>query len=127
MEKFETQQQVLKNEQQYYGIARITGSRNITGFVCALGQYLRGYIAPNIKFSYKWVRLSDGTLYFAIVGSRAVQDVFERYLTINQGDYFDRTSFVSYGRNDKAFNRVFDEYFIQRQLPNGFASGGSHP
>lgn len=126
MEKIETQQQVLKNEQQYYGIAHITGSRNITGFACALGQYLRSYIAQNIKFSYKWARLPDGTLYFAIVGSRAVQDVFERYLTTNQGDYFDSTVYIGYGRNDKAFNRVFDGYFVQRQLPNGFASGGSH-
>lgn len=127
MQKPATPEQVLKNEpQQYYSITRITGSRNITGFACALGQYLRSYIAPDIKFSYKWIRLPDGTVYFALVGSRAVQDVFERYLTINQGDYYDSASFVSYGRNDRAFNRVFNGHFEQRQLPYGFASGGSH-
>lgn len=126
MERHEAPETTLNKEQQYHGIARITGSRNITGFACALGQYLRSYIAPNIKFSYKWAKLPDGTLYFAIVGSRAVQHVFERYLISNQGDYFDSTVYISYGRNDKSFNRVFDGYFIQRQLPNGFASGGSH-
>lgn len=118
------QKQVLRNEQQYYSISRITGSRNITSFACALGQYLRSYIAPNIKFSYKWAKLPDGTLYFAIVGSRAVQDVFKHYLTHNQGGYFDSTAYIGYGRNEKAFSRVFDGYFVQRQLPNGFASGG---
>lgn len=126
MQKPATPEQVLKNEpQQYYSITRITVSRNITGFACALGQYLRSYIAPDIKFSYKWVRLPDGTVYFALVGSRAVQDIFERYLTINQGDYYDSASFVSYGRNDRAFNRVLNGQFEQRQLPYGFASGGS--
>jgi len=126
MQKPATPEQVLKNEpQQYYSITRIAGSRNITGLACALGQYLRSYIAPDIKFSYKWVRLPDGTVYFSLVGSRAVQDVFERYLTTNQGDYYDSASYVSYGRNDRAFNRVFNGHFEQRQLPYGFASGGS--
>lgn len=120
-----TPKKALNKEQQYHSITRITGSRNITGFACALGQYLRSYITPDIKFSYKWVRLPDGTVHFALVGSRAVQDVFEHYLACNQGNYFDRTSFVDYGRNDKAFNRVFDGYFEQRQQPYGFASGGS--
>lgn len=126
MGKLATPKQVLKNEQQYYSITCIAGSRNIAGFTCALGQYLRSYIAQDIYFSYKWVKIPDGTVHFAIVGSRAVQDVFEQYLTINQGDYFDQTSFVSFGRNDRAFNRVFNGHFEQRQLPYGYASGGSH-
>lgn len=121
----ETPETTLNKEQQYHGIATLAGSRNITGFACALGQYLRSYIAQDIGFSYKWVKLPDGTIHFAILGSRAVQDVFEHYLTHNQGDYFNSFAFTRYGRNDKAFNRVFNGHFEQRQLPNGFASGGS--
>jgi hypothetical protein len=121
----ETPETTLNKEQQYHGIATLTGSRNITGFACALGQYLRSYIAQDIKFTYKWVKLPDGSVHFAIVGSRAVQDVFEHYLTHNQGDYFDSFTFTRYGRNDKAFTRVFNGHFEQRQLPNGFAGGGS--
>ncbi|MGZ0718610.1 hypothetical protein [Pseudomonas palleroniana] len=125
MGKPATPKQTLNKEQQYHSITRITGSRNISGLACALGQYLRSYIAPDIKFSYKWVRLPDGTIYFAIIGSRAIQDVFERYLAINQGDYYDSASYVSYGRNDRAFDRVFNGHFEQRQQPYGFAIGGS--
>jgi hypothetical protein len=121
----ETPETTLNKEQQYHGIATLTDSRNIRGFACALGQYLRGYIAQDVKFTYKWVKLPDGTIHFAIVGSRAVQDVFEHYLIHNQGDYFSSSTFTRYGRNDKAFNRVFNGHFEQRQLPNGFASGGS--
>ena len=98
---------------------------NIRGFVCALGQHLRSYISIDIEFSYRWVRLPDGTVYFALSGSRAVQDAFKAYLINNKGSTVESSEYVSYGRNNSAFHRAFNEYFEQRQQPYGFANGGS--
>lgn len=119
------QKQVLRNEQQYHSITTMTSSVNIRGFVCAMSQHLKAYIAPGIVFSYKWVRPSDGTVYFALSGSRAVQDAFKAYLVNNKGRTLVSAEYVSYGRNNTAFHRVFNEYFEQRKSPHGFGCGGS--
>lgn len=77
-------------------------------FTCALGQWLRKCHGFDVEFSYRWVRHADGTLYFALSGSRSVQDVFADYLTNNNGDYFTDATIIRYGRNAGAFNRAFD-------------------
>ncbi|MDY7554725.1 hypothetical protein EKA85_09015 [Pseudomonas veronii] len=125
MERLVTPKQVLKNEQQYHSITTMAPSTNVRGFVCAMSQHLRAYISPGIAFSYKWARLPDGTVYFALSGGRAVQDAFKAYLINNKGSTLASAEYVSFGRNNTAFHRTFNEYFEQRQLPNGFASGGS--
>lgn len=121
-----TPEQALNKEpQQYHSITTMTSSVNIRGFVCALGQHLRAYISPGIVFSYKWVRLPDGTVYFALSGSRAVQDAFKAYLVNNRGRTLEGSEYVGYGRNNTAFHRAFSEYLRQRKSPHGFGCGGS--
>lgn len=126
MEKFETPKQALNKEpQQYHSITTMTSSIDIRGFVCAMSQHLKAYISPSIVFSYKWVRLPDGTVYFALSGSRAVQDAFKAYLVNNRGRTLASAEYISFGRNNTAFHRVFNEYFEQRKTPHGFGCGGS--
>ncbi|WP_421534752.1 hypothetical protein [Pseudomonas marginalis] len=126
MEKFETPKQALNKEsQQYHSITTMIPSVNIRGFVCAMSQHLKAYISPGIVFSYKWARLPDGTVYFALSGSRAVQDAFRAYLSNNKGSTLASSEYVSYGRNNTAFHRAFSEYFEQRKSPHGFGCGGS--
>ena len=126
MESLETPKQALNKEpQQYHSITTMTSSVNIRGFVCALGQHLRAYISPDIVFSYRWARLPDGTVYFALSGSRAVQDALMAYLVNNRGRTLEGSVYVGYGRNNTAFHRAFNEYFEQRKSPHGFGCGGS--
>jgi hypothetical protein len=98
---------------------------NIRGFVCALGQHLRSYISIDIEFSYQWVKLPDGTVYFALSGSRAVQDAFKSYLINNKGSTLGSVEYVTYGRNSSAFHLAFNEYYEQRKHLHGFGCGGS--
>ncbi|NVZ95111.1 hypothetical protein HX819_27740 [Pseudomonas sp. D6002] len=126
MEKPASPEQVLKKEpQQYRSITKMSPSVNIRGFVCALGQHLRSYISIDIEFNYQWARLPDGTVYFALSGSRAVQDAFKAYLINNKGSTLESSEHVSYGRNNSAFHRAFNEYFEQRKSLHGFGCGGS--
>lgn len=127
MEKTATSPQVLNKEpQQYYrSITKMPAPVNIRGFVCALGQHLRSYISTDVEFSYQWAKLPDGTVYFALSGSRAVQDTFKAYLINNKGGTLASSEYVSYGRNNSAFHRVFNKYVEQRKSPHGFGCGGS--
>ena len=120
------QKQVLRNEQQYHSITEMPAPTNVRGFICAMSQYLKAYIAPGIAFSYKWVRLPNGAVYFALSGSRAVQDAFKAYLVSNRGRTLTSAEYISFGRNNTAFHRAFNEYFEQRKSPHGFGCGGSH-
>lgn len=98
-----------KSQSQYHSITRMTGYPKIRMFACAVKQYLRKYHGIEVEFSYRWVRHEDGSLYFALSGSRSVQDVFTGYLGNNQGDYYDDAIVKHYGRNTAAFNRAFDK------------------
>lgn len=110
MEKLVTPKDGLqKSQQQYHSITRMTGYPKIRMFACAVKQYLRKYHGFEVGFSYKWVRLEDGSICFALSGSRSVQDVFTGYLGNNQGDYYDEAIVKHYGRNTAAFNRAFDK------------------
>lgn len=110
MEKLVTPKDGLQKSQQlYHSIIRMTGYPKIRMFTCAVKQYLRKYHGFEVGFSYKWVRLEDGSIYFALSGSRSVQDVFTGYLVNNQGDYYDEAIVKHYGRNAAAFNRAFDK------------------
>lgn len=104
-----TEQTGLKKSPQYHSLTKMTGHPKIRMFTCAMGQWLRKYHGFEVEFSYKWVRLEDGTIYFALSGSRSVQDVFTGYLSNNQGDYYDEAIVKHYGRNTAAFNRAFDK------------------
>lgn len=121
-----TPEQALNKEpQQHHSITTMTSSVNIRGFVCAMAQHLRAYIAPDIRFNYQWVRLPDGVVQFALSGSRAVQDAFKSYLVNNRGRTLASAEYISFGRNNTAFHRAFNEYFEQRKTPHGFGCGGS--
>lgn len=97
----------LKKSPQHHSITKMTGHPKIRMFTCALGQWLRKYHGFDVEFNYRWVRHQDGSLYFALSGSRSVQDVFADYLTNNNGDYFTDATVTRYGRNTAAFNRAF--------------------
>lgn len=108
MEKLVTPKDGLqKTQQQYHSITRMTGYPKIRMFTCAMGQWLRKYHGFNVDFKYQWVRHEDGSLYFALSGSRSVQDVFASYLDNNQGSYYDSVTVTQYGRNTGAFNRAY--------------------
>lgn len=110
MEKLVTPKDGLqKSRQQYHSITRMTGYPKIRMFTCAMGQWLRKYHGFDVDYSYRWVRHQDGSLYFALSGSRSVQDVFADYLANNNGDYFTDATVTQYGRNTAAFNRAFDK------------------
>lgn len=116
-----TEQTGLKKSQpQYHSITRMTGHPKIRMFTCAMGQWLRKYHGFDIDFSYQWVRHEDGSLYFALTGSRSVQDVFAAYVDNNQGDYYDTANVVQYGRNTPAFRRAFNKLLESRQLRHGY-------
>lgn len=126
MESLETPKQVLNKEPQpYHSITEMTPSTNVRGFVCAMSQHLKAYITPGIVFSYKWARLPDGTVYFALSGSRAVQDAFKAYLVSNRGRTLASAEYISFGRNNTAFHRTFNTYHEQRKSTHGFGRGGS--
>lgn len=98
-----------KTQQQYHSITKMTGNPKIRMFTCAMGQHLRKYHGFDVDFSYRWVRHADGSLYFALSGSRSVQDVFAAYLDNNNGDYYDSAHLTQYGRHTVKFNRAFDK------------------
>ena len=97
----------LKKIPQHHSITKMTGHPKIRMFTCAMGQWLRKYHGFDVDFSYRWVRDSNGNLYFALSGSRSVQDVFADYLSNNNGDYFTDATITRYERNTAAFNRAF--------------------
>lgn len=96
-----------KSLQQYHSITCMAGKPKIRMFACAMKQHLSKYHGFDVAFTYRWVRLEDGSLYFALSGSRPVQDVFADYLTNNNGDYYDSATVIQYGRNTAVFNRAF--------------------
>lgn len=107
MTKTATPFQELKKSPQHHSITKMTGHPKIRMFTCALGQWLRKYHGFDVEFNYRWVRHQDGSLYFALSGSRSVQDVFADYLINNNGDYFADATVTRYGRNTAAFKRAF--------------------
>lgn len=102
-----TEQQELKKSPQHHSLTKMTGHPKIRMFTCAMGQWLRKFHGFDVDFSYRWVRHQDGSLYFALSGSRSVQAVFADYLDNNQGNYYTDATVTQYGRNKAAFNRAF--------------------
>lgn len=106
MEKLVTPKQELKKSPQHHSITHMT-SPKIRLFACAMGQWLRKCHGFDIDYSYRWVKTQDGSIYFALSGSRSVQTVFADYLENNRGDYYDNATLTRYGNNSVAFNRAF--------------------
>ncbi len=115
-----TPKQELKKPPQHHSITRMTNPK-IRLFACALGQHLRKCHGFDVDYSYRWVRHADGTLYFALSGSRSVQLVFADYLDSNRSNYYDSYSVTQYGANLVAFNRVFAKLL---ELKHGLGAYG---
>lgn len=98
--------QELKKSPQHHSITHMT-SPKIRLFACAMGQWLRKCHGFDIDYSYRWVKTQDGSIYFALSGSRSVQTVFADYLNNNRGDYYNSATVTHYGNNSVAFNRAF--------------------
>lgn len=107
METLVTPKDGLQKSQQYHSITCMTGKPKIRMFACAMKQHLSKYHGFDVDFSYRWVRHEDGSLYFALSGSRSVQAVFADYLVNNNGDYYTDATVTRYGRNTASFNRAF--------------------
>lgn len=99
--------QGLNKSPQHHSLTKMTGHPKIRMFTCAMGQWLRKYHGFDVDYSYRWVKTQDGSIYFALSGSRSVQTVFADYLANNQGDYYASATITQYGRNSAAFNRAF--------------------
>ncbi|WP_219094937.1 hypothetical protein [Pseudomonas sp. UMAB-40] len=97
----------LKKIPQHHSLTKMTGHSKIRMFTCAMGQWLRKCHGFDVDYSYRWVETQDGSIYFALSGSRSVQTVFADYLVNNNGDYFTDATVTRYGRNTAAFNRAF--------------------
>ncbi len=105
----------LKNDsQQYHSLTLMCGQPKIRDFVNAMKQHLHKYHGHRVSFSYRWCRHEDGSLYFALSGSRSVQDVFAAYLDNNHGDYYSSATVTQYGRNTIKFTRAFDKLFAMK-------------
>lgn len=102
-----TPKQELKKSPQHHTITRMTGHAKIRMFACAMGQWLRKCHGFDVEYSYRWVKTQDGSIYFALSGSRSVQTVFADYLENNRGDYYNSATITQYGNNSVAFNRAF--------------------
>jgi len=100
-----------KSSQQYHSITLMSGQPKIRDFVNAMKQHLHKYHGRRVSFSYRWCRHKDGSLFFALSGSRSVQDVFAAYLNNNQGSYYTSATVTQYGRCTDKFNRAFDKLF----------------
>lgn len=110
----------LKNDsQQYHSITLMSGQPKIRDFVNAMKQHLHKYHGRRVSFSYRWCRHEDGSLFFALSGSRSVQDVFAAYLDNNQGSYYTSATVTQYGRCTDKFNRAFDKLFEMKRGRTG--------
>ncbi|UVM74188.1 hypothetical protein [Pseudomonas alvandae] len=119
MEKLVTPlQRMHKSPQQYHSLTLMRGQPKIRDFVNAMKQHLHKYHGRRVSFSYRWCRHEDG-LYFALSGSRSVQDVFAAYLDNNNGDYYSSAIVTQYGRNTAKFTRAFDKLFAMKHGRSG--------
>lgn len=108
MVKTDSPKQELKKSPQHHSITHMTNPK-IRLFACAMGQWLRKCPGFDVDYSYRWVKTQDGSIYFALSGSRSVQTIFADYLKNNRGDYYSSATVTHYGNNSVAFNRAFDK------------------
>lgn len=120
MEKRATPKQELKKSPQHRSITHMTNPK-IRLFACAMGQWLSKCHGFDVDYSYRWVKTQDGSIYFALSGSRSVQTVFADYLENNRGNYYNSATVTQYGNNSVAFNRAFDKFL---ELKRGLGAYG---
>jgi hypothetical protein len=99
-------QELKKSPQhRYHAIFAVHNAASIStrDFMGQFADYANRWHGHKVKVTYKWIRHENGTLIFAITGTRSVLKAFEAYL--EHVGVADRARVEHYGHRHSEFER----------------------